>query len=145
MVDQSTCSAHYKEGTLALIPRLQERHPNSESPIGLGIFFELASSNTSLLMLAKIMHPLWLTQLTNFFRCDNLLWKDEIDETSKVDEMQYIILQHLVMGDCYRFAEHDQYLPCGSHANIICGELSSAFPSATDLLIAFLCHIGRYL
>ena len=58
-----------------------------------------------------------------------------------IDELQYMILRHLVVGDCFRSAEHNRSLPRGSHVDIVCGDLSSAFASATDLLIVFLHHI----
>ena len=57
-----------------------------------------------------------------------------------VDEQQYILLRHLV-GNCFRSAEHNRSLPHGSCVDIVCGDLSSAFPSATDMSIAFLCCI----
>ena len=57
-----------------------------------------------------------------------------------VDEQQYILLRHLV-GNCFRSAEHNRSLPHGSCVDIVCGDLSSAFPSATDMSIAFVWHI----
>ena len=37
-----------------------------------------------------------------------------------LDEMQYNILCHLVVGNCYRSAQSNKNLPSGSHSNIIC-------------------------
>ena len=61
-------------------------------------------------------------------------------ETS-VDQMQFIILRHLVVGDCFRSAECNRSLPRGSRVHIVCSDLSSAFPSATDMSLAFLRRI----
>ncbi len=44
-----------------------------------------------------------------------------------VDQLQYIILRHLVVGDCFRSAEHNRTVPRGSRVSIVCSDMSIAF------------------
>ena len=58
-----------------------------------------------------------------------------------VDELQYMILCHLVVSDCYRSACTNRNRPSGSCRHIVCTDLSDHFPSATDMSMAFLRRI----
>ena len=51
-----------------------------------------------------------------------------------LDKQQYILLQHLLVGDCFRSAEHNRSL-----VDLV--STSSAFPGATDMSLAFVWHI----
>lgn len=53
-----------------------------------------------------------------------------------VSQIQYTILHHLVCGDCFCCAALNLSCPCGSRIDIVCGQLSSPFPSATDMSLA---------
>ena len=58
-----------------------------------------------------------------------------------VAEMQYTILRHLLVGNCYRFFDVNRQQPLGQRCHIVCGQLSSCFSSATNMFVLFICCI----
>ena len=64
-----------------------------------------------------------------------------VDDKVSLHEMQYCILRHLINGDCFRNAHTNSSLSRGSRIDIVCGHLSSPFPSATDMSLAFVRRI----
>ena len=54
-----------------------------------------------------------------------------------LEEIQHNILRHLLLSDCFHFAESNLSLPCGTRSDIQCAHLCQPFPSATDLSLSF--------
>ena len=60
---------------------------------------------------------------------------------AEIPQLQHTILRHLLLGNCFRVAEHNVLLSRGLRCDSVCGQLLFAFPSATDMSIAFVCHL----
>ena len=65
----------------------------------------------------------------------------EIPCESSLVEKQYLVLRHLLLGDCVRHFEVNSSLPRGSRRDIICGQMCQSFPSPTDMSMAFIRRI----
>ena len=53
-------------------------------------------------------------------------------------EMQFLVLRHLLIGDCVRTHNANSTLPVGARQDIVCGQLSTPFSSATDMSVSFI-------
>ena len=62
----------------------------------------------------------------------------DVEQGCSLEEARFRVLRHLLVGDCIRSSEYNSSLPAGSRHDIVCGQLSSPFPSATDMSVAFL-------
>ena len=60
-----------------------------------------------------------------------------VEQGCSLEEARFCVLCHLLIGDCIRSSEYNSSLPVASHHDIVCGQLSSPFPSATDMSVTF--------
>ena len=64
-----------------------------------------------------------------------------VDDSVSLPEAHFKLVRHLLIGDCFRCADHNSGLPRGSRSHLVCSNLSFPFPSATNMSDAFLYRI----